>query len=133
MPKTEKPEAPVQRGCLQILAAKRIFHWRSNNIPAFDRHGNFRKFAGMKGSSDIIGCLPWGRFLAVECKAPAIPLIGQRAGRLTPEQREFLEAINRNGGVGVCISDHMVLLKLIDSLLRDPDARFDIYGQPLKA
>jgi hypothetical protein len=47
----------------------------------------------MKGSADILGCLPGGKFLAVETKAPA--------GRLSPEQLEFLEKIRGIGGVAI--------------------------------
>jgi hypothetical protein len=46
---------------------------------------------GKVGSSDILGCLPGGEFLAVEVKAPE--------GRLSSEQREFLEKIRGLGGV----------------------------------
>jgi hypothetical protein len=48
---------------------------------------------GLKGSSDILGLLPGGRFLAVECKAPD--------GRLSPEQRQFLADIKAQGGLAV--------------------------------
>jgi hypothetical protein len=47
----------------------------------------------MKGSSDIIGVLPDGRFLAVEVKA--------RHGRLSPEQSMFIEKVRSLGGVAV--------------------------------
>ncbi|MDR0731206.1 MAG: VRR-NUC domain-containing protein, partial [Treponema sp.] len=48
---------------------------------------------GLKGSSDILGLLPGGRFLAVECKAPD--------GRLSPEQRQFLADIKAQGGLAI--------------------------------
>jgi hypothetical protein len=48
---------------------------------------------GKKGSADILGCLPDGRFLAVETKAPH--------GRLSPEQSAFLEKIQGMGGIAV--------------------------------
>ena len=48
---------------------------------------------GKKGSADILGVLPDGRFLAVECKSPT--------GRLTPEQSAFLERIRGLGGVAI--------------------------------
>jgi hypothetical protein len=48
---------------------------------------------GLKGSSDILGLLPGGRFLAVECKAPD--------GRLSPEQRQFLADIKALGGMAI--------------------------------
>jgi hypothetical protein len=43
------------------------------------------------GSSDLIGILaPSGRFIALEVKMPV--------GRLTLEQRQFLELVRRRGG-----------------------------------
>lgn len=78
--------------------------WRSNQIPVPLKDGGFRRFAGRRGVSDILGILPqtvrvvgydepqtFGNFLAVECKAPA--------GRLTKEQAEFLSEIQRLGGI----------------------------------
>ena len=47
---------------------------------------------GHKGSSDIIGILPDGRFLAVECKR-------EKGGVLSPEQKEFRDKITQNNGV----------------------------------
>jgi hypothetical protein len=48
---------------------------------------------GLKGSADILGCLPDGRFLAVEVKAAR--------GVLSPEQREFLADIKALGRMAV--------------------------------
>jgi hypothetical protein len=50
---------------------------------------------GLKGSADILGCLPDGRFLAVEVKAAQ--------GVLSPEQRQFLEDIKTLGGMAVVV------------------------------
>jgi hypothetical protein len=48
---------------------------------------------GLKGSSDILGILPDGKFLAVECKA--------KGGRLSEEQGEFLENVRKLGGLAI--------------------------------
>ena len=50
------------------------------------------------GSADLIGIAPDGRFLAVEVKMPASG--SRRAGRVSPEQRDFLAAVNAAGGLG---------------------------------
>ena len=59
-------ESDVLRGCLDYLKMKNIFCYR-NNSGATKVGSRFIRF-GYKGSSDIIGILPDGRFLAVECK-----------------------------------------------------------------
>lgn len=45
-----------------------------------------------KGSSDLIGWGPGGRFVALEVKTPT--------GRVTPGQRQFIEAVTAAGGIG---------------------------------
>jgi hypothetical protein len=50
---------------------------------------------GLKGSADILGCLPDGRFLAVEVKAPD--------GRISPEQRQFPAEVQALGGLAVTV------------------------------
>ena len=48
--------------------------------------------AGFRGCSDILGMLRGGRWLAVEVKRP-----GKQP---TDDQRTFLDAVNRGGGLG---------------------------------
>jgi len=95
-------ENTVKNAVLEYLHAIRIFAW-SNNTGAVRLHGRggdrFMRF-GKVGSADIIGCLADGRFLAVECKAPA--------GRLSAAQSDFLASIRDRGGVAIvarCIED----------------------------
>lgn len=49
------------------------------------------RFGLTKGSSDIVGIAPDGRFLAVEVKTPK--------GRPTKEQLRFIEAVKNAGGI----------------------------------
>jgi hypothetical protein len=46
---------------------------------------------GYPGSADILGILPGGRFLAVECKSAT--------GKQSEKQKKFQEKIEANGGV----------------------------------
>jgi len=48
---------------------------------------------GRRGQADILGFMPDGRFLAVECKASD--------GKLRPEQELFLGRVRRAGGVAI--------------------------------
>lgn len=63
------------------------------------------------GSSDIIGMMPDGRFLAVEVKTST--------GRVTAEQQRFIEAVIRKGGaagVARCVEDALRIISGCDKL-----------------
>ena len=82
-----------------------------NHIPTLLNHtgavkrGNRLQRYGRKGSSDIIGILPGGKFLAIECKTGS--------GRLTRDQRAFLDDVNAMGAVGVVVRS---LEELVDQI-----------------
>ena len=86
------PESRVLAGCLHYLQIRGIYHWRNSTGAVRIGPERFMRF-GKVGSSDILGCLPGGRFLAVEVKAPS--------GRLSPEQAEFLDKIQSLGGLAI--------------------------------
>ena len=86
------PEGRIKAAVLRYLERRGFFAWNNPSGAvriAPDRWLHF----GKKGSADILGCLPGGRFLAVEVKA--------HDGRLTPEQSEFLEKVRGLGGVAI--------------------------------
>lgn len=105
-------ERDIQSAILEYLHAKRIFCWRNNSgmqfLPYTNREGKSRMRAlriGLPGSSDILGCLPDGRFLAIEVKRPG--------NKPTIEQQEFLDNIASRGGVAfVATSIDDVIAKL---------------------
>jgi hypothetical protein len=75
MGRSDTPENRVKAEVLKYLKLRRIKAWNNPTGAvrvALDRWLHF----GLKGSADILGILPGGRFLAVECKAPD--------GRLSP-------------------------------------------------
>ena len=86
------PESIVLDGCLNYLKVRGIYHWRNNTGAVRIGPGRFMRF-GKVGSSDILGLLPGGRLLCVECKA--------KGGRLSPEQERFLEDVKNLGGLAV--------------------------------
>jgi hypothetical protein len=57
--------------------------------------GRFLRF-GKVGSSDILGCLPGGRLLCIECKAPD-------RGRLSPEQKQFIADVQKLGALALVV------------------------------
>jgi VRR-NUC domain-containing protein len=99
-------ESALVTACLQLLALRGVFAWRNNQgvIPSPD--GRYRRFRGLRGVSDIIGVLADGRFLALEVKLPG--------GRLTPEQKAFIDAIQSRGGVAGVVRSMDELARVID-------------------
>jgi hypothetical protein len=90
-------EGAVVKACLEFLELRGIYAYRQNTGAAeYQDKAGKKRFVryGKKGVSDIIGVLPpGGRFIAVECKAPN--------GRLSEHQIEFLNDIERMGGLAV--------------------------------
>jgi hypothetical protein len=96
MSRGNTPENRVKKECLEYLKLRQIKAWSNPSGAVQIRPGKFMSF-GLKGSSDILGILPGGRFLAVECKA--------EHGRLSPDQREFLNDIAALGGVALVVKN----------------------------
>lgn len=88
------PEAGVVSSCLGLLDLMSIKAWRNNTGALKDSKGRLVRY-GLKGSADIIGILPDGRFLSVECK--------REGGKVRPEQKQFQDMINSNNGVAVIV------------------------------
>jgi hypothetical protein len=88
------PEGRIKAACLRYLARQGIKAWNNPTGAVEVRPGQWLHF-GKKGSADILGCLPGGRFLAVEVKAPD--------GRLSDEQRRFLAEIGALGGLAITV------------------------------
>jgi len=83
------PEGKIVADILEYLRVSGIFAWRSNS-GAFRANGRMVQY-GKVGSSDIIGILNDGRFLAIECKTDY--------GKVSQAQIDFLSAIDKSGGV----------------------------------
>jgi hypothetical protein len=94
MSKKDTPECLVLDGCLRYLEIRGIYHWRNNTGAVQIAPGRFMRF-GKVGSSDILGILPDGRLLCVECKADR--------GRLSPEQKQFLADVRELGGLALVV------------------------------
>jgi len=90
-----QPEKTVLHDCLKYLRVRQIFHWRNNCAAVQVRPGQFMRF-GKKGSSDILGLLPGGRLLCIECKAP-------NGGRLSSEQKQFLDEVRELGALALVV------------------------------
>ena len=106
MSKKNTPEGYVLDGCLRYLEVRGIYHWRNNTGAVQIAPGRFMRF-GKVGSSDILGILPGGRLLCVECKAPD--------GRLSSEQKQFLADVRELGALTVVVRGW----KDLDAALRE--------------
>lgn len=90
------------------MEASRLGHrlLRNNIGQLQDKDGRWVRFGvGGAGGSDLIGWTRDGRFAAVEVKTPT--------GRVSAEQKAFIDAVNRSGGIaGVARSVEDVILIL---------------------
>jgi VRR-NUC domain len=85
-------ESHIQKQILDYLKLKRCVVFKHRNVGIRKPNGSYIPLAfGEKGISDIIGCLPDGRFLAIEVKQPK--------GKVSPEQEQFIANVLRNNGV----------------------------------
>ncbi len=81
------PEKSIQTEVLNYLWAIGVFAWNAKAIPLKKRKNNIKS-----GVSDIVGIIPNdGRILCIELKS--------KTGRVSPEQKIFLERIARDGGI----------------------------------
>ena len=94
-----RPEREIQRAILDYLAAQHILAWRANTGAFRGTYKGQERFVrfGLKGQPDIFAVLPpFGRLVAIEVKRPG--------GKLSVHQAAFLDAIARQGGIGLCVS-----------------------------
>jgi len=95
----DSPEGRVVDAVLAFLKLKNVFAWRNNSGATVAGEGASRRFVryGLVGSSDILGILPDGQFLGIECKSPT--------GRTTKAQEAFLDEIEGRGGLAILARD----------------------------
>lgn len=110
--KQATPEGAVLSQCLALLKLRSVLHWRQNSGQFAVGPNEDKRYvrAGFAGVSDILGCLPGGRFLAIEVKRPG--------GKMTEAQRDFLAKVNAAGGLGVCVDDVTELDKVLSGVLK---------------
>ena len=89
-------ENEVVKAVSHWLSLKRIPYWRINTGALKDRHNRLVRF-GSTGMSDIYAIGPNGISIWIECKRP-------RGGVVSAAQNEFLDRINRHGGIGIVVS-----------------------------
>jgi hypothetical protein len=95
-PLRDVKEDTVINAVKEYLALKQIPHYRINSGGLKTPRGQLVKF-GATGMSDIYAIGPAGISIWIECKRP-------KGGRLSEAQKEFLDCINRNGGIGIVVN-----------------------------
>lgn len=88
-------EKEIENSILHYLQLKKIFAWKNDTTGIYSekrgafikRHSKFH----MTGQSDILGIFN-GQMLAIEVK--------RKGNKPTPNQVEFLEKVNEQGGIG---------------------------------
>lgn len=84
-------EQDIQKTIIDYLKIKHYVVFKHHSTGSTIREGKPIYFKhGDKGISDIIGCSPQGRFIAIEVKKPE--------GKVSEEQLDFIERVNRIGG-----------------------------------
>jgi hypothetical protein len=87
-------ERDIKRAIRDYLELKRCVVVPVRNVGIMKASGQYIPLpAGDRGMSDMIVCLPDGKFAAIEVKRPG--------NKPTAEQLEFLEAVRRANGIGI--------------------------------
>lgn len=85
------------RNLLQLELSKHGIRVFRNNTGVFFTADGVPTRAGLcKGSGDLIGIMPDGRFLSIETKSDK--------GTVRPEQKSWLEFVNKSGGIAIIAS-----------------------------
>ena len=88
-------EAEIEKMILHFLNYRGIFAFKVKTTGTYDpvteKFRTLGKFC-LKGTSDILGILHDGRFLAIEVKS--------FKGKVTAEQNAFISKVNACGGIG---------------------------------
>jgi hypothetical protein len=115
-------EAEVQRACVALLESRGVFLWRNNSrvmkVPGKGGRDRLMRMGGGKGSPDLMGLLPGGRFIAVEVKRP-----GERP---RPDQYDWLDRVRSAGGVACWASDAATLDAVLARVLGSGGGRVSV-------
>ena len=106
-------EAEVLAAVLKYLKSRGIFHWRQNTGGAVFQ-GRRVSFA-MPGMADVIGILPGGFFLAIECKRPGRDATSPRR---KARQAKFAERVQAAGGVYLRATSVDDVRPVVESFIR---------------
>ena len=98
-------EKYVLIGCMRVLKQHGCFCWRQNT-GAFKVDNRFFR-SSIAGVSDIIGVLPDGHFISIECKR-------EKGGTVSMKQEQFIAKVRENNGYALVIHDEKELELFLD-------------------
>lgn len=105
----EELEGAVQKECQTVLSGYGVLQWRQNT--GVDRgRGRFVRY-GKPGQPDLMGILPGGRFIGVECKR-------RKGGKTTDKQKEYGAKILAQGGLWCVANSGAVLAEYLRKELK---------------
>jgi len=93
--KKELTEKEIENAILDYLTLLPGVYWKNNTVGVYDPVKKVHRKPGKhhrNGVSDILGLDANGRFIAIEVKT--------KKGRISDNQKLFLEDINKHGGLG---------------------------------
>lgn len=92
--KKEPTEKEIENSILAYLQTQKGFFWKNQSVGVWDNvRKTYRKPNNrfhINGTADVLGCLPGGKFIALEVKT--------KRGRATQNQKDFLQRISVLGG-----------------------------------
>ena len=92
--KKEPTEKEIENSILAYLQTQKGFFWKNQSVGVWDNvRKTYRKPNNrfhINGVADVLGCLPGGKFIALEVKT--------KRGRATQNQKDFLQRISMLGG-----------------------------------
>jgi len=108
-----KAENSLTIACINYMRLKGVYCWRQNNVGMVNdkQNGKTRYISAHKGTPDILGILPNGRFIGVEVKS------------IKGKQSEYQESFERNCkvnyGVYLLVRDIDEAIAMIDTIIEE--------------
>lgn len=108
-------EKDIENLILEYLQVRGIFAFKNQSVGIYDpRTKRYRKSYNkfhINGTSDVLGILPDGRFLAIEVKTK------KTKTRASEAQLSFIDNINKNGGVAFVAWDLDIVIERLGEAL----------------
>lgn len=108
----KQSEKELQKQIINWLNLQGFFAWCNNTGAVFSEYKGRKRMIkfGLKGSSDILGIIPGGLFLAIEVKV--------KYAKPTIDQDMFLNLITEKGGVAMWVSSLDEVIEKLKDYLR---------------